>query len=99
VSFAFTIFILLYHFACNVLYLVILKILFYRFGTCTSDSQVFTVIFLNFLPSSVKMAAKKQPVMQWTDDHDILLLREMIASKLFQFKKGSLDRGKIWKSI
>ena len=42
------------------------------------------------------MAAKKQPVMQWTDDHDILLLREMIASKLFQFKKGSLDRGKIW---
>ena len=30
---------------------------------------------------------------------DILLLREMIASELFQFKKGSPDRGKIWESI
>ena len=40
------------------------------------------------------MATKKQPVMEWTDDHDILLLREMIASELFQFKKGSPDRGK-----
>ena len=32
--------------------------------------------------------------MEWTDDHDILLLREMIATELFQFKKGSPDRGK-----
>ena len=40
------------------------------------------------------MATKKQLVMEWTDDHDILLLREMIASELFQFKKGSPDRGK-----
>jgi len=45
------------------------------------------------------MATKKQPVMEWTDDHDILLLREMIASELFQFKKGIPDRGKIWESI
>ena len=45
------------------------------------------------------MATKKQLVMIWTDDHDILLLREMIASELFQFKKGSPDRGKIWESI
>ncbi|CAH3132988.1 unnamed protein product [Pocillopora meandrina] len=37
--------------------------------------------------------------MEWTHDHDILLLREMIASELFQFKKGSPDRGKIWESI
>ena len=29
------------------------------------------------------MATKKQPVMEWTDDYDILLLREMIASELF----------------
>ena len=42
------------------------------------------------------MATKKQPVMELTDDHDILLLR---ASELFQFKKGSPDRGKIWESI
>ena len=26
---------------------------------------------------------KKQPVMEWTDHRDILLLREMIASELF----------------
>jgi len=37
--------------------------------------------------------------MERTDDHDILLLREMTASELFQFKKGSPDRGKIWESI
>ena len=37
--------------------------------------------------------------MAWTDDHDILLLREMIASELFQFKEGSPDRDKIWESI
>ena len=42
---------------------------------------------------------KKQPVMEWTDDHDILLFHEMIARELFQFKKGSPNRGKIWESI
>ena len=47
----------------------------------------------------MKMATKKHPVMEWTDDYDILLLREMIASELFQFKKGSPDRGKIWESL
>ena len=45
------------------------------------------------------MATSKQPAMEWTDEHDILLLREMIASELFQFKKGGPDRGKIWESI
>ena len=43
------------------------------------------------------MATKKQQ--EWRDDHDILLLLELIASELSQFKKGSPDRGKIWKSI
>ena len=93
------IFVLLYHFACNILHTVIRKILFYRSGVFTSDCQVFKVFFFNFLACSVKMATKKQLVMEWTDDHDILLLREMIASELFQFKKGSPDRGKIWESI
>ena len=45
------------------------------------------------------MATKKEPVMEWTADHDIFLLREMIPSELFHFKKGSPDRGKIWESI
>ena len=31
-------------------------------------------------------------------DHDILLLREMIVSELFQVKKGSPDRDKFWES-
>ena len=47
----------------------------------------------------MKMPTKKQPVMEWTDEHNILLLCEMIARELFQFKKGSPDHGKIWKSI
>ena len=51
------------------------------------------------LDSALKMATSKQPAMEWTDEHDILLLYEMIASELFQFKKGSPDRGKIWESI
>ena len=38
------------------------------------------------------MASKQQPVMEWTGDHDILLLHEMIARELFQFKKGSQSR-------
>ena len=44
------------------------------------------------------MATSKQPAMEWTDEHDILL-REMMASELFQFKKDSPDRGKVWESI
>ena len=36
--------------------------------------------------------------MEWTDEHGILL-HEMIASELLQFKKDSPDRGKIWESI
>ena len=55
--------------------------------------------FFEFFASRVKMDTKKQPVMEWTADHDILLLREMIASELFHFKKGSPDCGKIWESI
>ena len=38
-------------------------------------------------------------VMEWTDEHDVLFLREMIASDLFTHKKGSPDRGKVWEGI
>ena len=37
--------------------------------------------------------------MEWTEDHDILLLHQMIASELCQLKKGSPDRSNIWESI
>ena len=37
--------------------------------------------------------------MEWTDDHDILLMKEMMISDLFLHKKGSPSRGLIWESI
>ena len=36
---------------------------------------------------------------EWTDDHDILLMKEMMISDLFLHKKGSPSRGLIWESI
>ena len=37
--------------------------------------------------------------MEWSDDHDILLMREIMVSDLFLHKKGSPNRGLIWESI
>ena len=37
--------------------------------------------------------------MEWTEDHDVHLLREILASDLFSFKKGSVARGERWESI
>ena len=37
--------------------------------------------------------------MEWTDEHDVLMLREMIVSDVFSFKKGSVGRGDAWGSI
>ena len=37
--------------------------------------------------------------MEWTEDHDVILLREILASDLFSFKKGSVARGERWESI
>ncbi|XP_046861466.1 uncharacterized protein LOC124454745 [Xenia sp. Carnegie-2017] len=37
--------------------------------------------------------------MEWTDEHDLLLMREMMVSDLFQYKKGSPNRGLVWDSI
>ena len=36
---------------------------------------------------------------EWTDEHDVLMLREMIVSDVFSFKKGSVGRGDAWDSI
>jgi len=36
--------------------------------------------------------------MEWTEDHDVILLREILASDLFSFKKGSVARGERWES-
>ena len=37
--------------------------------------------------------------MEWTDEHDVLMLREMIVSDVFSFKKESVGRGDAWDSI
>lgn len=37
--------------------------------------------------------------MEWTDAHDVLMLREMLAGELFTFKKGTVSRGEEWESI
>ena len=37
--------------------------------------------------------------MSWTNDHDVLLLREMIVSNPFQHKTGSRAIGSCWDLI
>ena len=37
--------------------------------------------------------------MSWTEEKDILLMREMAAQGIFQFKSGSKERGNIWQAI
>ena len=37
--------------------------------------------------------------MERSEEHDILFLREMAASDIFMYKKGSVDRGKVWDDI
>ena len=37
--------------------------------------------------------------MEWSEEHDISFLREMAASDIFMYKKGSVDRGKVWDDI
>lgn len=31
--------------------------------------------------------------MEWTDEHDALMIREMVVSDIFSFEKGSVSRG------
>ena len=37
--------------------------------------------------------------MEWTEDHDVLLIQEIVARDLFSFQKGSVARGEWWESI
>ena len=37
--------------------------------------------------------------MEWSEEHDILFLREMAASDIFVYKKGSVDCAKGWDNI
>ena len=35
---------------------------------------------------------------EWTDEHHVLMLKEMVVSDIFSFKKGSVSRGDAWDS-
>ena len=37
--------------------------------------------------------------MQWNPEHDVIFLREVLASDLYSTRKGSTERGKIWAQI
>ena len=43
-------------------------------------------------------SARSKPI-EWTEDHDILLMREMMLSDLFLYKNGSPNRGLVWDAI
>ena len=34
--------------------------------------------------------------MRWTEEHDILLLREILLYEPYNQRKGSVERGKVW---
>ena len=37
--------------------------------------------------------------MEWSEEHDVLFLREMVARNVFATKKGSPARGLAWESV
>lgn len=45
------------------------------------------------------MTASKSRYFVWTEDHDVLMLREAVTSEPYNFKPKSTERGKVWESI
>ena len=45
------------------------------------------------------MTACKSRYFVWTEDHDVLMLREAVTSEPYNFKPKSSERGKVWESI
>ena len=45
------------------------------------------------------MTASKSRYFVWTEDHDVLMLREAVTSEPYNFKPKSSERGKVWESI
>ena len=37
--------------------------------------------------------------MEWTEKHDVILCREILVTEPFMFKKGSVDKGKVWTEV
>ena len=58
--------------------------------TAMAKKKINNVLFLFLL---------HRVVMEWTKKHDRALLDEITVSDLFQFKKGTPERGQVWDSI
>ncbi|XP_067040515.1 uncharacterized protein [Acropora muricata] len=51
-------------------------------------------------PSCSKETSGKKPAMFWTEEHDIILVREMLANSPFaNTKRGTVQRGRKWNEI
>lgn len=50
-------------------------------------------------PVQKKCTSSKSRYFVWTEDHDILMLREAVTSEPYNFKPKSSERGKVWESI
>lgn len=52
---------------------------------------------LNMAASDDKL--QKCKPMEWSEEHDVLFLREMLARNVFGTKKGSPARGLAWEAL
>lgn len=52
--------------------------------------DIFNVLYFRFIIRIVN---------SWTEEKDTLMMREMAAQGIFQFKAGSRERGKVWEVI
>jgi len=48
---------------------------------------------------AVRKKSSKSRYFVWTEDHDVLMLREAVTSEPYNFKPKSSERGKVWESI
>ena len=51
-----------------------------------------------FMPTLDFLFFNRNP-MFWTKEHDVLFCREILVSKLFETRKSSIERGKVWDTI
>ena len=47
----------------------------------------------------LKTALFYSQAMRWTDEHDILLLREVLLCEPYKHEHGSTERGRVWEQI
>ena len=37
--------------------------------------------------------------MEWKEEHDVLLCREILVSQPYQFRERTVEKGKIWEEV